>query len=102
MRLLVLGGTQFVGRAATTAALAAGHDVSLFHRGRTNADLFPEVEHVLGDRYGGLDTLRGRDWDVCLDVSGYYPRLVRSALPASFPRTTCRVPSTVTTFRTGP
>ena len=79
MRLLVLGGTQFVGRAVTTAALAAGHDVSLFHRGRTNAELFPEVEHVLGDRDGGLETLRGRDWDACVDVSGYLPRLVRDS-----------------------
>lgn len=79
MRLLVLGGTQFVGRAVTTAGVAAGHDVSLFHRGRTNAALFPEVEHLLGDRDGGLETLRGRDWDACLDVSGYFPRLVRDS-----------------------
>lgn len=76
MRLLVLGGTQFVGRAVVAAALAAGHEVTLFHRGRTGASLFPVAEHVLGDRDGGLDGLHGREWDACIDVSGYLPRLV--------------------------
>ena len=80
MRLLVLGGTQFVGRALAEAALAAGHEVTLFHRGRTNPGLFPEAEHVLGDRDGGLDPLRGRAWDACLDVNGYVPRVVRQAV----------------------
>ena len=79
MRLLLLGGTQFVGRAVASAALAGGHEVTLFHRGRTGAELFPEAEHVLGDRDGGLDGLRGRDWDACIDVSGYLPRLVRDS-----------------------
>lgn len=76
MRLLVLGGTQFVGRALVEAALAAGNELTLFHRGRTGAALFPEAEHVLGDRDGGLSALDDRDWDVCLDVSGYLPRIV--------------------------
>lgn len=80
MRLLVLGGTQFVGRALVEAALAAGHEVTLVHRGRTNPGLFPEAEHVLGDRDGGLDPLRGRAWDACLDVNGYVPRVVRQAV----------------------
>lgn len=79
MRLLVLGGTQFVGRALAEAALTAGHEVTLFHRGRTGAGLFPDAEHVLGDRDGGLDGLRGREWDACVDVSGYLPRLVRDS-----------------------
>ncbi len=79
MRLLLLGGTQFVGRALASAALAAGHEVTLFHRGRTGAGLFPEAEHVLGDRDGGLDGLRGGVWDACIDVSGYLPRLVRDS-----------------------
>jgi 2'-hydroxyisoflavone reductase len=79
VRLLLLGGTQFVGRTVAAAALAGGHDVTLFHRGRTGADLFPEAEHLLGDRDGGLDALRGRDWDACVDVSGYLPRLVRDS-----------------------
>jgi len=79
VRLLVLGGTQFVGRAVAAAALGAGHDVTLFHRGRTGADLFPEAEHLPGDRDGGLDALRGRSWDACIDTSGYLPRLVRDS-----------------------
>lgn len=79
MNLLVLGGTQFVGRALVEAALAADNDVTLFHRGLTNPDLFPEAEHVLGDRDGGLSALEGRTWDACIDVSGYLPRLVGDA-----------------------
>jgi len=79
VRLLVLGGTQFVGRAVAEAALGEGHEVTLFHRGRTGADLFPQAEHLLGDRDGGLNPLRGRSWDACLDVSGYLPRLVRDS-----------------------
>jgi 2'-hydroxyisoflavone reductase len=79
VKLLVLGGTQFVGRALFEAALAADNDVTLFHRGLTNPDLFPEAEHVLGDRDGGLAALDGRAWDTCIDVSGYLPRLVGDA-----------------------
>ncbi len=82
MRILVLGGTKFVGRALVEAALAAGNEVTLFHRGVTNRDLFPEAEHVLGDRDGELGLLEGRSWDVCVDVSGYLPRLVRDAATA--------------------
>jgi 2'-hydroxyisoflavone reductase len=82
VRILVLGGTQFVGRALVEATLVAGNDVTLFHRGRTNPDLFPEAEHVLGDRDGGLAALDGRTWDACIDVSGYLPRLVGDAATA--------------------
>jgi 2'-hydroxyisoflavone reductase len=82
VKLLVLGGTKFVGRALVEAALAAGADVTLFHRGQTNPDLFPQAEHVLGDRDGGLGALAGRTWDVCIDVSGYLPRLVRDSATA--------------------
>ena len=79
MRILVLGGTQFVGRAFVEAALAEGHELTLFHRGRTGAGLFPEADHVLGDRDGDLGVLEGRTWDACIDVSGYLPRLVGDA-----------------------
>ena len=82
MKILVLGGTKFVGRALVEAALAANHEVTLFHRGVTNPGLFPEAEHMLGDRDGGLGLLAGRSWDVCIDVSGYLPRLVRDAATA--------------------
>jgi 2'-hydroxyisoflavone reductase len=79
MRLLVLGGTQFVGRALVEAALAGGAEVTLFHRGLTGPELFPGAEHVHGDRDGGLDALRGRTWDACVDTSGYVPRIVRAS-----------------------
>jgi 2'-hydroxyisoflavone reductase len=79
VRILVLGGTQFVGRALVESALEQGHELTLFHRGQTNPDLFPEVEHRLGDRDGGLAPLAAGSWDACVDVSGYLPRLVRDS-----------------------
>lgn len=79
MRLLILGGTSFLGRHLTELALAAGHSVTLFNRGRTNADLFPQAERLIGDRDGGLDVLRGRHWDAAIDVCGYVPRVVRDS-----------------------
>lgn len=62
MKLLVLGGTEFVGRHAVQAALARGHEVTLFNRGLTNPGLFPRVEHLRGDRetQPGLAALSGR------------------------------------------
>ncbi len=79
MNLLILGGTQFVGRAIVQAALDAGHTVTLFHRGQTNPDLFPEAEHILSDRDGGLNALGDRTWDTAIDISGYVPRLVKDS-----------------------
>src|SRR6188472_1238078 len=79
MRLLVLGGTKFLGRAAVDAALARGHEVTLFNRGRTNPGLFPDAEHLVGDRDGGLGVLAAREWDAVIDPSGYVPRVVRAS-----------------------
>ena len=79
MRLLLLGGPKFVGRAVIDAALAQGHEVTLFNRGTTNAELHPELERITGDRDGGLDGLRGREWDAVVDTSGYLPRIVTGA-----------------------
>lgn len=79
MKILFLGGTQFVGRHMVSACLAKGYEVSLFNRGKTNADLFPQAEKIIGDRDGGLDPLEGRTWDIVVDVNGYVPRLVRDA-----------------------
>src|SRR5215218_5645889 len=73
MRLLVLGGTVFLGRHVTAEALRRGHDVTLFHRGINGAELFADAEHVLGDRAGDLAALRGRAWDIAVDTSGYEP-----------------------------
>jgi 2'-hydroxyisoflavone reductase len=80
MHLLVLGGTQFVGRAVVDAAVAAGHEVTLFNRGRTNPGLYPQLETVFGDRTEDLSALHGRRFDVVVDVAGYHPDVVsRSA-----------------------
>lgn len=76
MRILFLGGTQFVGRHMVERAMKRGHEVTLFNRGKTNADLFPEVEKLVGDRDGGLEPIRDRRWDAVIDVNGYLPRLV--------------------------
>ena len=77
LRVLVLGGTRFVGRHITEAVLARGHVVSLFNRGRTGPGLFPGVEELIGDRENDLSALRGRSWDVLIDTSGVEPRWVR-------------------------
>ena len=80
MRVLILGGTQFVGRHIVEALLAAGHRVSILTRGKSPDELPPEVERLRGDRNDGargLEALAGRSWDVCIDVSGYTPRQVR-------------------------
>jgi len=72
----VLGGTAFLGRHITDQALARDHAVTLFNRGVTNPELFPQAEHVRGDRDGGLDVLDGRRFDAVVDTSGYLPRVV--------------------------
>src|SRR5215210_2430376 len=79
MKLLVLGGTKFLGRYVVEEALARGHAVTLFNRGQLNPELFPEVEKLRGDRDGGLDALKGRRWEAVVDTSGYSPRVVRDS-----------------------
>ncbi|MCA1824089.1 MAG: NAD-dependent epimerase/dehydratase family protein [Mycobacteriales bacterium] len=71
MRLLVIGGTVFVGRAAVDAALDRGHEVTIFHRGEHGEDVHPEVEHVHGDRTSDLSLLSGRKWDAVIDTCGF-------------------------------
>src|SRR5262245_25524210 len=77
MKILILGGTKFLGRHLVDAALAAGHEVTLFNRGKTNPNLFPQVETILGDREQDIEKLSGREWDAVIDVAGYLPRIVR-------------------------
>jgi 2'-hydroxyisoflavone reductase len=77
LRVLILGGTQFVGVHLTQMARQRGHVVTLFHRGQTNPDWFPEIERLKGDRDGGLESLRGRTWDAVIDTSAYIPRHAR-------------------------
>ena len=78
MKLLVVGGTLFLGRHVVAAALERGHVVTLFNRGKTNPELFPEVERIQGDRNGDLSPLRGRAWDAAVDTVRLYPRQVRA------------------------
>lgn len=80
MRVLILGGTQFVGRHIVGALLPAGHMVSILARGKSPDELPAQVERLRGDRDEGtlgLEALEGRSCDVCVDVSGYTPRQVR-------------------------
>lgn len=79
MKLLILGGTIFVGRHLVEAALARGHQVTLFNRGQHNPDLYPQVEKLRGDRDGNLTALEGRRWDAVIDTCGYVPRIVRAS-----------------------
>ena len=78
MKILVIGGTQFVGRHIVTTLLADGDEVTLFHRGKTNPGLFPKAEHRLGDRNDDLSALAAGTWDATIDTSAYVPRQVRS------------------------
>jgi 2'-hydroxyisoflavone reductase len=83
MRILVLGGTSFVGRTIVEDALSRGADMTLFGRGKTGADLFPDVPRLIGDRdTGDYDALRSGSWDAVVDVSGYVPRHVGNAMDA--------------------
>lgn len=77
LKILVLGGTRFLGPHVAEYALARGHDVTFFNRGRTNPGVLPQVERIQGDRNGQLDGLKGRSWDAVIDTSGYVPRHVR-------------------------
>jgi 2'-hydroxyisoflavone reductase len=77
MNILIIGGTKFLGRHLVESALARGHNVTLFNRGKTNPGLFPQVETILGDREHDIEKLNGRAWDAVIDVAGYYPRIVR-------------------------
>ena len=80
MKLLVLGGTKFLGRAIVDEALGNGHLVTLFNRGQTNPELSPRAEKLRGDRDGDLSALVGRAWDAVVDVAGYLPRVVRQSV----------------------
>lgn len=88
MKILVLGGTAFVGPHYIEQALARGHEVTMFNRGRTNTDLFPKVEKLVGNRFpeqdAGLTALEeqikdGRKWDVVFDTSAYVPRVAKAS-----------------------
>jgi len=77
LNILVLGGTGFIGPHEINYALARGHTVTMFNRGKTAPGMFPDVENLIGDRDDQLDALKGRDWDAVIDNSGFYPRHAR-------------------------
>lgn len=83
MNILILGGTQFLGPHTVEYALSKGHKLTLFNRGKTRPDLFPEIEKLRGDRNPakgeGLKALEGRTWDAVIDTSGYIPSHVRAS-----------------------
>jgi 2'-hydroxyisoflavone reductase len=79
LRILILGGTKFLGRAIAEDGLARGHELTLFNRGETNSELFPETEQLHGDRRHDLSALEGRAWDAVIDTSGYVPADVRAS-----------------------
>lgn len=83
LKILILGGTAYLGPETVEYALARGHEVTLFNRGRTNPHLFPDLEKLEGDRDpnrgAGLEALKGRRWDCVVDTSGYVPRIVKAS-----------------------
>ena len=82
MKLLLIGGPRFLGRAITNAALTRGHELTFFNRGTTNPELYPEVERIVGDRAADVSPLAGREWDAVVDTCGYLPRVVRASAEA--------------------
>jgi 2'-hydroxyisoflavone reductase len=77
LRVLILGGTGFIGPHTIAALGRGGHQVTLFNNDKESAKKFPEVESLFGDRDGKIEVLNGRNWDVVIDNSGYVPRLVK-------------------------
>jgi 2'-hydroxyisoflavone reductase len=82
VRILTIGGTRFIGRHFVQAALDGGHEVTVFHRGRTGAGLFPQAEHLTGDRDQDLGVLAEGRWDATVDFCAYLPRQVRALAAA--------------------
>jgi 2'-hydroxyisoflavone reductase len=80
MRILILGGTVFLGYHLVASAMSKGHEVTIFTRGISNSDVYPEVDHLVGNRDGDLDALRGKQWDAVIDTSGYVPRVVEDSV----------------------
>jgi 2'-hydroxyisoflavone reductase len=77
LRVLILGGTGFIGPHFVDVLTNAGHRISLFNRGKRDTTVKPGIEYLVGDRNGPVDALKGHDWDVVIDDSGYKPKQVR-------------------------
>ncbi|MCC7117961.1 MAG: NAD-dependent epimerase/dehydratase family protein [Anaerolineales bacterium] len=81
MKILMIGGTRFLGRHLVNYARSHGHHVTLFNRGQTNPNLFPQMDKIHGDREKDLDLLQGH-WDAVIDTCGYFPQSVRLSAEA--------------------
>ena len=79
LRILILGGTGFIGPYQVRYAVARGHKVTVFNRGKHQADLPDSVEHLQGDRNDNLESLKGREWDVVIDNPTTLPKWVRDS-----------------------
>ena len=80
LRILILGGTGFIGPYQVRYALSRGHKITTFNRGKTHPGELPgEVEQLIGDRNGQLDALKDRQWDVVIDNPTTLPAWVRDA-----------------------
>lgn len=75
-KMLIIGGTRFLGYFIAETALERGHEVTLFNRGQSDPEAFPQAEHIRGDRDTDIGLLAGRRWDAVVDTSGYFPRIV--------------------------
>lgn len=82
MKILIIGGTKFLGRHLITAAQARGHEVTLFNRGKFSSETFENVEQIHGDRNSDLDKLSGRSWDAVIDTCGFLPQSVKASAEA--------------------
>lgn len=89
MKLLVLGGTVFVGRHIVEAALAKGHQVTTLHRGHSPKPEHWNVQEILTDRDGGLNEIGTEQWDAVIDCNGYVPRIVRDSAEYLKTQTNC-------------
>ncbi len=99
MKLLILGGTRFLGRHLAELALQAGHELTLMHRGRSGPDLFPEADHRIADRDGSLAVLQDGVWDAAIDTSAYVPRQVHAMAEALAGRvSTYQLVSTISVY----
>jgi 2'-hydroxyisoflavone reductase len=86
LKVLILGGTAFLGPEIVECLQQRHHVVTLFNRGKTNPGLFPDIEKLHGDRNGDLKSLEGRSWDAVIDTSGYVPRQVTASASLLAPR----------------
>lgn len=82
MKILIIGGTKFLGRHLITAAQARGHEITLFNRGKFSSETFENVEQIHGDRNIDLNKLSGRNWDAVIDTCGFLPQSVKASAEA--------------------